>query len=78
MNRYDIKEKDELYNMVVNAHHVGFRLVMGVVDSLNYVSGSGVDWLLQPVLENVITTVLKLMSAFLMEVTDVEVLFKSV
>jgi hypothetical protein len=46
MNRYDIKEKDELYYMMMNAHHVGFRLVMGAVNSLNYVSGSGVDWLL--------------------------------
>jgi hypothetical protein len=77
MSRYNIKEKDDLYYNVMNLHHVGFRMVIAVFDSLTFTSGNGVEWLVHPVVENVVTTVAKFVDAFLMDITNVEILFKS-
>lgn len=70
MSRHEIKDKNELYYTVINAHHVGFKMVTAVFDSLCFSHGNGVDWLVQPVVENVVTTVTKLVDAYLMDLTN--------
>lgn len=53
-------------------------MVTAVFDGLTFASSNGVEWLVQPVAENVVTTVIKFIDAFLLEVTNVEILYKSV
>lgn len=44
-------------------------------ETINGVTG-GIEWIVQPVYENVVTTVLKWLDAFLCEITDVDCLFR--
>ena len=39
-------------------------------------SGTGIEWIVQPVYENIVTTVLKWLDAFLVDITDVDALFR--